>query len=107
MGGRMIPYDDIDMGYYDDPWQSEVGSAAGGNPLFDDGPPVHLASLVGHHTATAAAEYDGLVGFGDAKRNKGEVFQDGVGRDLAEGRALIDLGRALVDRAYEALGDPQ
>lgn len=52
-------------------------------------------------------EYDGIETNGDAKRNNGEVWQKGVGYDLAMGRAFINLGSALIERAYRQLPEEE
>lgn len=59
--------------------------------------------MAGENAAVATVEYDGMVAYGDSKRNKGEVRNADVGLDLAIGRAFIRLGDELVDRAYAQL----
>lgn len=95
MGGRTIPsYDDLYLGYIDEPWDD----------YQDPVPTVGVQSLTGPHATVAEVYFDGLVAAGDAKRNNGERTRLNVGRDLAIGRALVELGNQLIDRAYDALG---
>lgn len=94
MGGRIIPYDDYD--YYD---YYSPGYAT--NPDFL--PQTEIEVIVGHNASVAVIDFDGLRAFGDAKRNKGERKNDEVGRDLALGRAYIDMGKQLIARAHKTL----
>lgn len=62
-----------------------------------------VKGMAGENAAVATVDYDGIVAYGDSKRNKGEVRNADVGLDLAIGRAFIRLGDELVDRAYAQL----
>lgn len=105
MGGRTIPYEDsaefygesFDP-YFDefvrDPWPIETFE-----PIAD------VSYMAGPHVTVAQVSYNGESATGDAKRNKGERQNKNVGRDLAVGRAFIQLGVQLIDRAYDALGE--
>lgn len=100
MGDRLVPadvyeYNGLEYGEYD---------------LYLDDyyePPrvVNLNYLDGPHVSVAQVAYGDLTGSGDAKRNNGERRQPDVGRELAVGRALVDLGNQLIDRAYARLED--
>jgi len=92
MGGRTIPYYD----YYDD-MLDEYST----NPDFLPGAKVDV--IVSHNASVAVVNFDGLVAYGDAKRNKGERRNDEVGRDLALGRAYVELGKKLIARAHKTL----
>lgn len=62
-----------------------------------------VTAMAGENAAVATVEYDGIVAYGDSKRNHGEVRNADVGLDLAIGRAFIRLGDEFVDRAYAQL----
>lgn len=66
---------------------------------------VNIEALVGPNASVAVARHGHLEGYGDAKRNKGEVFDHRIAADLAAGRALISLGETLIQDARERLGD--
>jgi hypothetical protein len=66
---------------------------------------IELDYLATANAATAVVEFDGLIGAGDSKRNNGERRNLSVGADLAIGRAFIDLGTELIERAYDNLED--
>lgn len=70
------------------------------------GDPV-VKGMAGENAAVATVEYDGMVAYGDSKRNKGEIRNADVGLDLAIGRAFIRLGDELVDRAYAQLDNQE
>lgn len=96
--------------YYGDPWVDSDGGgdtleelAAWELALMNQDPTV--TTLSGPHTTVAQVTYGSLTAAGDAKRNKGERTQEQVGRDLAVGRAFIELGNRLIDRAYNLLED--
>ena len=57
-------------------------------------------AICGDNAAAAVVEHDGIVAYGDSKRNKGERHNADVGLDLAMARAFYDLGDQLTERAY-------
>lgn len=95
MGGRLIPY-------CDDPYDPYYNYSA---DVLDgvEARSIEITALTGDNASVAAVDYDGLTAFGDAKRNKGERRNQSVGEDLAVGRAFINLGHQLIDRAQETL----
>jgi hypothetical protein len=104
MGGRTVPYDEAyDFGdYYDDGYFYSDKPSPGEDPVaLPDY--IQVQAIVSHNASVAVVEYGDLSGFGDAKRNKGERKQDEVGRDLALGRAFIDLGNQLIERGFSRL----
>lgn len=93
MGGRLIPVDSgLDEHFYEDYYNAWREEQEG-----------EVQVIVGDNASAAYVKYDGLLGIGDAKRNKGEPRNPDVGQDLALGRAFIDLGRQMVARALETL----
>lgn len=92
MGGRIIPVeDDYEI------WQEYANDFYG---ELDQG---EVQVIVGDNASAAYVKYGGLLGIGDAKRNKGERRNADVGQDLALGRAFINLGNQMVARALETL----
>lgn len=72
-------------------------------PLIEAEAGVTVDYLATNNAATAVVQFDGLLGAGDSKRNKGEVRDVNIGADLALGRAFKDLGNELIDRAMSEL----
>lgn len=66
---------------------------------------ISAKAICGDNAAAAVIEHDGLVAYGDSKRNKGERHNADVGLDLALARAFYDLGDQLAERAYAQLED--
>ncbi len=66
---------------------------------------VETVVLVGPNASVASVRMGDLVVNGDAKRNKGEPWDEEVGANLALGRALAGLGEILVSEARVRLGD--
>jgi hypothetical protein len=81
----------VDVDYYYDPYQAR------------DDRRFEVNSIIADNASVAHVQYGDLEAFGDAKRNKGERRDSQVGRDLAEGRAFLDLGKQLIDRAMARL----
>jgi len=100
MGGRTIPYDDND--FVGGTW-TEYDYLFYGQEEKPFLPGAEVEVIVSHNASVAVIDFDGLRAYGDAKRNKGERRNDEVGRDLALGRAYIEMGRKLIARAHETL----
>lgn len=60
---------------------------------------VTLNVLVGDNAAVAQVSYQGKVYSGSSKRHPGDPRDESIARDLAVGRALQNLGKALADAA--------
>lgn len=89
-------FPDVDWSFLDgiDPWVE----------AYEPPTTVELDWMSGPNVAVAKARYgDEYTVVGDSKRNKGETYNEQVGVDLAVGRALVQLGKLLIDRAYASL----
>lgn len=62
-----------------------------------------VSAIAAEDAAAAVVSYDSIVAYGGSKRNKHERKNADVGLDLAIGRAFLNLGKNLIDRANERL----
>lgn len=81
-------------------------SSAKGKPVPNDSinhRGATVSAIAAEDAAAAVVSYDSIVAYGGSKRNKHERKNADVGLDLAIGRAFLNLGKNLIDRANERL----
>lgn len=81
--------------------QGRFSDMGKGDLIYNKG--VVVNAIAAEDAAAAYVSYGGLRRYGSSKRNKHERKDTSIGLDLAVGRALISLGRALVADAEATL----